>query len=160
MKLLVLADTHGNLPLAVRALDEAGPVDYLIHLGDEVEDSRILEAMVDCPTIGIAGNCDTGSSLPRELRCAFAGVEFLLTHGDTYHVKAGLARLHVRARAEQAQVVLYGHTHRAADEEIEGIRFINPGTLHRTSSSWSYAIVSITDGTASARIVSLTAPPT
>ncbi len=159
MKILVLSDTHGNIPLAVRAVDDAGPVDLLVHLGDEVEDSRILEAVADCPTIRVAGNCDPGAPFPRELRCVFEGMVFLLTHGDAYNVKGGLAKLAAKARAEQAHVVLYGHTHRFADEEIEGVRFINPGTLHRGSTSWSYAFVTVADGTVTARIVTMDGEP-
>ena len=159
MKMLVLSDTHGNIPLAVRAVDEAGPVDLLVHLGDEVEDSRILEAVAGCPTIRVAGNCDHGAPFPRELRCVFEGVVFLLTHGDAYHVKGGMTKLLARARAEQVHAVLYGHTHRFADEEIEGVRFINPGTLHRGSTCWSYAVVTVTDGTVTADIVTMDADP-
>jgi putative phosphoesterase len=159
MKILVLSDSHGNIPLAVRAVDEAVPVDLLVHLGDEVEDSRVLEAVVDCPIVRVAGNCDLGSPFPRELRCVFDGVAFLLTHGDAYHVKGGLARLRARARTEHARVVLYGHTHRFADEEIDGIRYINPGTLHRGSNCRSYAVVSIAAGAVTARIVTLDEEP-
>jgi putative phosphoesterase len=158
MKLLVLADTHGNIPLAVRATDDAGPVDTLIHLGDELEDCRVLEALVNCPIVRIAGNCDMGAPFPRELSCTFAGIRFLLTHGDLYQVKAGLARLHDRARAVQARVVLYGHTHRAADDEIDGIRYLNPGTLHRGSNSWSYAVITVVAGKVTTRIVPLVLP--
>ncbi|HEY6009566.1 MAG TPA: metallophosphoesterase [Geobacteraceae bacterium] len=158
MKIIVIADTHGNIPLVVRALDEAGAVDLLIHLGDVVEDCNILEALVACPIYRVAGNCDVGSPIPRELCCSVGGVAFLLTHGDAYHVKAGLAKLQARARALQVQVVLYGHTHRAADEEIDGIRYINPGTLHKGSTSWSYAIVTIATGTVTARILPLVPP--
>lgn len=155
MKLAVFSDTHGNYPLALRALEEYGHVDGIIHLGDDIEDADIIEDIVDCPVVKVAGNCDRGAQAPRELHCTFAGVSFFLTHGDAYQVKAGLAKLRARAHAGQFRVVLYGHTHIAAVEQAGDTTFVNPGCLHKGSDTKSFATITIEAGMVSARIIPL-----
>ncbi len=152
-RLLVVADTHGNHNALLLAVAEAGPIDAIIHLGDELEDIAILERSSSLPVIKIAGNCDIGATAPRDLSRSFAETKTFLTHGDRYNVKAGLAKLQQKALQVEAQLVLYGHTHRAAVEQWSGITFINPGTLTASSSNPSYAVVTVANGTVSARIV-------
>ena len=156
MRILVISDTHGNYAATCMAADEAGPVDLLIHLGDVAEDTWAVEAVAGCPIISVAGNCDPpGADVPREIRREFAGVPFLLTHGDSYQVKAGLSGLHLRAVQTNSRVALYGHTHQAAINEIDGIWLINPGTLHAASQTRTYALVDIDNGAIRAAIFSL-----
>jgi len=156
MKLLILSDTHGNYPLAVKALDEAGQIDRIIHLGDEFEDARMIEAITGSPLIKVPGNCDLGIEDARNITVTFDGSRIFMTHGDRYLVKSGLARLHKKAAAERAGIVLYGHTHVAAITEIDGILFVNPGCLGYNCSTPSYAILTITDGKVVAEICPIT----
>ncbi len=152
MRLLILSDTHGNYPLAVKALEEAGQVDRIIHLGDEFEDARMIEAIIGSPLIKVPGNCDLGVEDARTITVTLDGSRVFMTHGDRFQVKSGLARLHKKAAAEQAGIVLYGHTHLAAITEIDGILFINPGCLDYKCDTPSYAILTITAGRVSAEI--------
>jgi putative phosphoesterase len=152
MRLLILSDTHGNYPLAVKALEEAGQVDQIIHLGDEFEDACMIEAILGSPLIKVPGNCDLGVDDARTITMTFDGSRIFMTHGDRYQVKSGLARLHKKATAEQAGIVLYGHTHVAAITEIDGILFVNPGCLDNKCSTPSYAILTITHGKVVAEI--------
>ncbi|HEY6839016.1 MAG TPA: YfcE family phosphodiesterase [Geobacteraceae bacterium] len=155
MKLAIFSDTHGNYPLVLRALDETGPVDGIIHLGDEIEDAGMIEDIVDCPVVKVAGNCDHGTRAPRELKCTFAGVSFFITHGDAYNVKAGLGKLREKAHASKFGVVLYGHTHIAAIEQVGETTFVNPGCLHKASSTKSFATITIDAGTVHVDIIPL-----
>ena len=152
MRLLILSDTHGNYPLAVKALEETGQVDRIIHLGDEYEDARMIEAIIGSPLIKVPGNCDLGVEDARNITVEFDGIRIFMTHGDRYQVKSGLARLHKKATAEQAGIVLYGHTHVAAITDIDGILFINPGCLGYNCTTPSYAILTITHGKATAEV--------
>jgi putative phosphoesterase len=158
MKLLILSDTHGNYPLAIEASEIAGKFDGIIHLGDGVEDAGILADIADCPVVMIAGNCDTATTALREYSRVCAGKKLFCTHGDTYEVKAGLTGLHQKALAEEAQIVLYGHTHRAAIETIDGVLFINPGSLNKGTPSASFATLNITADGVSAEIVIIDQP--
>lgn len=155
MNLLVLSDTHGNYPLAIKALEDAGPVDRIIHLGDDIEDARMIEAIIARPLIKVPGNCDLGVEDARAVSVTFGGRKIFLTHGDRYQVKSGLTLLRKKAIAEQARIVLYGHTHVAAIEEIDGILFVNPGALCAACPHPSCAILTIAAGKVSAEILSV-----
>jgi len=153
MRFLILSDTHGNYPLAIRALEMAGKVDRIFHLGDGIEDARLIEEITGHHLIKVPGNCDLTAPDPRDVSAVFAGLKFFITHGDTYNVKGGLAGLRTKAGAENAHVVLYGHTHVSSVELLDGILFVNPGCLRCKWPDTSYAILSVLSGTARARII-------
>jgi putative phosphoesterase len=155
MKIIVLSDTHGNYPLAIRAIDQVSDVDYIIHLGDEMADASIIEDIAGATIIKVPGNCDPQTMVPRELQKTLAGKKFFITHGDRYYVKGGLGRLHRKALTERAHVVLYGHTHVASVEIIDGIFFINPGCMAKGGGTGSYAVISIQSGTITADIATI-----
>lgn len=153
MNLLVLSDTHGNYPLAIKAIEDAGPVDQIIHLGDDIEDARMIEAIIGQPLIKVPGNCDLGVEDARTVLVTRGGRKLFITHGDRYQVKSGLTHLHKKAVAEQARIVLYGHTHVASIQEIDGILFVNPGALCAKCPAPSYAMLTIAAGKVSAEII-------
>ena len=150
---MILSDTHGNYPLAIRALEMAGKVDRIFHLGDGIEDARLIEEITGHSIIKVPGNCDLTATDPREVSAVFAGRKFFITHGDTYGVKRGLAQLRTKADTENAHVVLYGHTHVGSVEVLNGILFVNPGCLRYRWPDTSYAILTVVSGMARARIV-------
>jgi putative phosphoesterase len=153
MRFLILSDTHGNYPLAFRALEMAGPIDRIIHLGDGIEDARLIEEITGRDIVKVPGNCDISASDPADISAVFAGKKFFITHGDTYAVKGGLARLSCKARTENAEIVLYGHTHVGSVELLEGTLFVNPGCLRYKWPTASYALIDVdSDGKARAGI--------
>src|SRR5512136_16378 len=121
MRVLVMSDSHGNLPLALQACDIAESFDALIHLGDGGEDAEVLAHAVDVKVFHLAGNCDPGSASPRELLWECEGKKLMMMHGDAYGVKSGLGLLERRAREVQADAVLFGHTHCALVTSLSGI---------------------------------------
>ena len=82
------------------------------------------------------------------------GVKILLTHGDHFGVKQSLLQLFYRAKEVGAQLVFYGHTHIASIDEIEGIKFINPGCMNKFSQN-SYCYVVIYNGKITEKFVSI-----
>lgn len=158
MNLVVISDTHGNYPAALRAAESVAAADAVIHLGDFCDDALPLQAALSCSVIRVPGNGDHGSTLPRELLLRFAGVPFLICHGDAYGVKGGLTRLAEQAGRLGAQVVLFGHTHLPLVETREGRLFVNPGSLQKGTSSPTFALVTLAGGTATARLLPLPHP--
>ena len=144
MKVLVISDTHGNSSLAFRAHTLSEPVDVIIHLGDGAADADLLRAALDIPVINVAGNCDPGSHAPREQVWECEGKRILLTHGDLYQVKRGLAGLRQRAEEIGADAALFGHTHQSVLENHAGLLLVNPGTLSPAGHHRSYAVLDIT----------------
>lgn len=144
MKILVISDTHGSFDRAISAYYLSEPVDAIIHLGDGSADADQLRKTVAVPVINVAGNCDPGSNAPRELVWECEGKQILMTHGDAYQVKSGLAKLQQRAEEVEADAVLYGHTHKAFHEMLSGVLFVNPGALANQGRNRSYAVLHIT----------------
>lgn len=145
MRVLVVSDTHGNEAGILQAVELFKPLDLLVHCGDGEADCGLLEHFEDIPVIRVAGNCDIGSSAPRELLRILKGVRVLLCHGDRYSVKAGLSGIEARGLEVEAGVILFGHTHRAMAEEHTGMLLVNPGTLFRQAPFHSCALLEITD---------------
>ena len=145
MKIIVISDTHGNFPLALRACEHAEPIDLAIHLGDSDDgnDAELLEQFLDVDVIKVAGNCDPGSDAPRELIWECKGRRLLLAHGDRYGVKNGMSRLEQRALEAGADAVLFGHTHCATITTRSGMLFVNPGTLMKSGAPTTFAILEI-----------------
>jgi uncharacterized protein len=144
MKILVISDTHGNVNRAFSAHTLCEPVDALIHLGDGSSDADMLRETLDIPVINVAGNCDPDSKAPRERVWECEGKRILLTHGDAYQVKSGLARLQQRAEAIGVDVVLFGHTHQVLYENNSGLLLMNPGALTSYNRIRSYAVLDVT----------------
>ena len=62
------------------------------------------------------------------LQLTLDGVKFFLTHGHRYSVKYTLDALLNAAYFAGADMVLFGHTHRAVSETMQGLYVVNPGT--------------------------------
>ncbi len=145
MRLLVVSDTHGNYPLLLKIVMEAGHIDSVVHLGDGEEEMELIAEATDAEIVRIAGNCDPHSNAPGEILLEREGKRLFFLHGDRYRVKLGLGNLEQIAREIEADAVFYGHTHIASDVMLSGIRFINPGTLKKDSECQSYAIADVSE---------------
>lgn len=55
------------------------------------------------------------------------GKRILMTHGHRYGVKSGYLRAVYAAKEQQADILLFGHTHRAECFQEEGLWVLNPG---------------------------------
>jgi len=121
----------------VRAIRQQQP-DAVFHLGDCERDTQRLEKeFPDLPLYRVCGNCDREPVNPEVLQLTLDGVKFFLTHGHRYSVKYTLDALLNAAYFAGADMVLFGHTHRAMSETMQGLYVVNPGTasvhirLHR-----------------------------
>lgn len=121
-------------------------MDLIIHLGDNVEDVKEIEKFYHGNIINVRGNCDFSVDVPPERIEIIEGKKFLITHGHRYDVKYDLSRLRYRALEEEADIVLFGHTHVSEIAYEDGIYFVNPGSpsLPRNGLK-SAAIISIND---------------
>lgn len=117
----VLSDTHGLLrPEALAALADS---DLILHAGD-VGDPEVLERLRRmAPVLAVRGNVDRGSwaaDLPETRRVEVGDVSLCLLHD--------LGRLGAGPAPAGCRVVLYGHSHRPAVAERDGVLFLNPGS--------------------------------
>lgn len=158
MKVVILSDTHGNQTMALDIVDAHGDAEHVIHLGDVIDDACFLEDVTGRAIVKVSGNCDCAFDSPRETLLDLEGRNVLITHGDLYNVKTGMERLKKRARAEKADIVLYGHTHLAAIDEIDGILYVNPGCLKKGCEQLSYAVLTLENGSVTAKIIPASLP--
>lgn len=148
----VLSDTHGNAG-ALEKLDSIfAESDYIIHLGDTSADGAKIAKKYPDKTYLINGNCDALRCGESELVIDIEDIKIFATHGHLYSAKSTLLKLAKRAKELKCKLALYGHTHRAVEDEIDGITLINPGTMSRYSRQ-SYCYLVINKDKAVSRIV-------
>ena len=124
MKIIVFSDSHRDIAAMNRIIETENP-DLIFHLGDLERDCGKLNTSVRI--IKVRGNCDHGSAEVTERFLDFGNVKILMTHGHEYGVKSGIARLEASGREQGADIVLYGHTHKAYLHKTDDLITMNPG---------------------------------
>lgn len=144
MKIIVVSDTHGSFQNFQKVMQLHQNADIVVHCGDSRDElEQIMRAYPDKQYYAVKGNCDIYKDLPGAAEFTAEGVRFYATHGHMYNVKYGLYELSLAAREKQADVVLFGHTHIAADEVDDGIRLFNPGSLGYGK---TFGVIEVKDG--------------
>lgn len=116
--LLILSDSHGHPDRITEAIRRVRP-DGILFAGDGLRDFSYCD--LPCPLWAVRGNCDWmrspliigGASFQpsEEEIVTVEGVRILLTHGHTQGVKGGLGGIITHGIRNQADVVIFGHTH-------------------------------------------------
>lgn len=155
MQILVLSDTHGKHEPLARVVQMHPTVECVVHLGDSEWSEEILAAAVaPLPLAAVGGNCDASGYFG--LRVLSLGEKrILLAHGHRQGVKFGSVEGLVALAAENnADIVLYGHTHTASEtwaEKPDGSRvyLCNPGSLGEPrDGAPSFGILTLQNGEA------------
>ena len=129
MKILIVSDTHGRHSAFDKALKEAGKIDALVHLGDTEGGEDYIEAVCGYPAYVLAGNNDFFSDNLREMEVVFGTKKAFMTHGHYYYVSLGPERIIEEGKMRNADIVMFGHTHKPFLEMIDGMIVLNPGSL-------------------------------
>src|SRR5581483_11523226 len=121
----VISDTHGLVrPEALSALDG---VEMILHSGD-VGRPAVIEALAAiAPVHAVFGNVDDPANplLKRERAVAVAGLTIHVSHGHELGRPTPELAL---ARYRTADIVVFGHTHRAVVvRDASGRLALNPG---------------------------------
>ncbi|MEO8205343.1 MAG: metallophosphoesterase family protein [Chthoniobacterales bacterium] len=136
MKIAVIADTHGKMPEKV--LQDIAGADEIWHLGDVCE-RTVLDPVfaLGKPLSVVQGNRDVEREWPMFLKHERGGKTFFLIHIPPTTAVVG------------ADFVLSGHTHVPRDEMVNGVRFLNPGTIGKPNHGAppSYAWLTIEEKT-------------
>lgn len=143
MRILVLSDSHGREGNVFDAIEKHPEAEAIVFLGDGESDFESAEYIFgDKRIVKVAGNCDFYSDLPFCEIVNLGGKRIYCTHGHGENVKFGLQTLISRARAEMADIVLYGHTHTGVSAFEDGLHIFNPGALR----DGNYGVVDIVSG--------------
>ena len=148
MRVLVFSDSHGRNDTMKRAIEAAGPVDQVIHLGDIEGGEDALRRMTSAPCAIVAGNNDYYSKLPEKLILRLNGHKVLCVHGHRQRIYFGLEVLSYEAEEAGCDLVLFGPIHRPVDAFIGRVRIVNPGSIslpRQADRRKSYALIELED---------------
>ena len=159
-EILIMSDSHGRDDLIEKTKKLTRP-HAIIFCGDGLRDLDADTYL--CPLYAVRGNCDWSyiphmGDIEDTLTLHIDGVKLFITHGHRFGVKHGLGALVAQAVRENADAVLFGHTHEPLDilltpenaEESFGIslnkslHLFNPGSLGYAPHS--FGTLTIRDG--------------
>jgi putative phosphoesterase len=149
----LISDTHGLLRAGVH--DALRGVEAILHAGDVGGDEILDELALIAPIEAVYGNTDTPGDprLKSTIVRQIGGLVIQVQHGH----ESG--RLSADALLERfdADIIVYGHTHRQLVTRREGRLVINPGAAgpRRFHLMPSVARLTIRDGEAEVEIVAL-----
>lgn len=140
MKLCVLSDSHtigiDALPEELRAALSAA--DLIVHAGDFTEIALLRGLQVVGEVKAVCGNMDSlelRQTLPQRLTFTIEGKRIGLVHGSGG--REGIAE-RVRDLFDDADIIIYGHSHESGVQTLRGSLMVNPGPARH-----SYAVVTI-----------------
>ncbi|MGM0409753.1 MAG: metallophosphoesterase family protein [Bacillota bacterium] len=148
MKILVLSDTHlkndiSELPEEV--IKEIHNSDYLLHAGD-FKTLNFYKSLKDTINIkAVYGNMDRNNLkevLNEKEIFEIKGYKIALIHG---HQLNNISIDSLSYTFPDADLIIFGHTHKPFNEEIEGQIIFNPGSAvqKRLQKHFSYGIINI-----------------
>ena len=117
-RIAVLSDTHGLLRLEV--LSAISGCDAIIHGGD-INKPEIIERLQEiAPVYVVRGNNDKewAEHIPATLTFQIEGCRFFLVHN----------KKEVPKTLTGIDAVIFGHSHRYFEENIDGRLWLNPGS--------------------------------
>lgn len=148
----LIADTHGLVRPSV--FDALAGVEMILHAGD-VGDGVLEELRAIAPVRAVRGNTDpTGDpELPDSLDLELHGIRVHVSHGH----ELGSPRPPVLLATYDADVIVYGHTHRQLVVQAERRWVVNPGAAgaRRFDLTPSVARMTIERGQVAIEIVDL-----
>ena len=118
MKIAILSDTHGLLRPAV--VEHLKTADTILHGGDINKQIIVDELRQYAPLYVVRGNNDKAwaEAIPHDLTVTLGGVTFYLVHN----------RKEIPADLSGIDAVVFGHSHKYAQEEKDGRLWLNPGS--------------------------------
>lgn len=156
MTIGVISDSHGLLrPELWPALEG---VDHILHAGDVGPIELLTELEAVAPVTAVWGNTDgwdVRTRVPEVATLELEGYHIALLHGHQLGgspTPEGLAE-----RFPEADLVVYGHTHRPREERVGSVLTLNPGACgaRRFSILPSLALVELGPGEIQLRFVEL-----
>ena len=150
----LISDTHGLLRPGVH--EALSGVALILHAGDVGGSGILDELRLIAPVRAVLGNTDPAGDpeLADEILMNVEGMSVHVSHGH----EVGSPTPERLADRYDADVVVYGHTHRPLVTKLGGRLFVNPGAAgpKRFNLVPSVARLTITGGNAEVEIVEIT----
>lgn len=126
VRLGLISDTHGKLRPQVFEVFQG--VDRILHAGDVGPFELLTELEALAPVTAVYGNTDgfdVRGRCAQVAELAIAGHRVVVTHGDQF---GSPTPERLRDAFPAADLIVYGHTHRALVETLDGVIMVNPGS--------------------------------
>jgi len=134
LRLAIVADTHSAPHPSTRSLLQAYAPDGILHAGD-IGDLGVLDDLAEiAPLYTVRGNIDThAAQLPDVLTLDLMHQDRKLFRMVLMHIAVAGPRLRADAaklaHAEQASLVVCGHSHVPFIGQDKGVAIFNPGSV-------------------------------
>lgn len=133
MKVVVLSDTHAkdlaDLPEGI--LEDLKKADLIIHAGDYIS-KNLLDQLRELGDFkGVHGNMDSDEvkrELPDKDIFEVSGFKIGITHPSEGGSPVGLKSRAKSKLGEDLDLLIYGHSHKPANESEGNTIYFNPGT--------------------------------
>jgi hypothetical protein len=149
----LISDTHGLVRAGVH--EALKGVELILHAGDVGGDEILEELRLIAPVRAVFGNTDVPGdpSLVERIDIEVDGVHLHVSHGH----EVGSPTPAKLAERYDADVVVYGHTHKQLVTRIDGRLFVNPGAAgpKRFNLKPSVARLTIVGGRAEVDIIDI-----
>lgn len=140
-KVIIISDSHNSPNSIMKISTQLVEADYVIALGDLLDDLSLLQSLCGNNLIAVRGNCDY-NTLPLENYVEIEGIKIYFCHGHKLVVKNTRQKLVEKCTIDKVDIGLYGHTHISNIEKCGKITIINPGTLKKNcDNSYCYMVV-------------------
>lgn len=161
MKIGVISDTHisdGSVHVPQEILNAFKQVDRVVHCGDMV-DLKVIDELnsVCAKVVAVSGNMDHEAvkrKYPVKELFDVEGFKIGVMHG--WGAALTLTEVLKDAfKADNPDIIIFGHSHQPMNEQIGGILFFNPGSADIAAQYKSYGIIEIKSGWIDARIIKI-----
>lgn len=139
-EIILVSDNHGEIK-PLEYLQNTYPItDYFIHCGDSEMHPYQLNGFVS-----VQGNNDFFDAYPYERIIEIGKHRILVVHGHRHMVFRQPQMLADYAKKNDCDIAFYGHSHIPADDTIDGVRCLNPGSIwhNRDDSKPSYMVIQL-----------------
>lgn len=137
MDILVISDTHGRRHAIEQVFSQLNfRPSTVLFLGDGLRDLSVItgnDRYDGVSVFAVAGNCDGSiifpSDEPEVRSVVFGTTRIVMMHGHTFDVKWGLGEAICYAAKQNADVLLYGHTHAPYEKTLPAGERLRDGTV-------------------------------
>ncbi|MCD4775774.1 MAG: metallophosphatase family protein [Candidatus Aegiribacteria sp.] len=151
MKIAVLSDTHIPTRLGAipgRVYEICVECDLILHSGDMVDKSVIIDLERFAPVKAVHGNMDPYdifSKYPESLELEIEGKRICMTHGTG--ARFGIEnRIFKRFKSRNPEIIIFGHSHVFCNDIKDGVLRLNPGAVSGSIGSRTMALLTLEKG--------------
>jgi len=126
MLLGIISDTHGLLRAEV--FERFQGVEHILHAGDIGSPDVLVELEAIAPVTAVWGNVDgweIRARVPEVARVELGGRQVVVVHGMQF---GSPTPERVAAAYPDADLVVFGHSHRPEVEQVGSVLAVNPGS--------------------------------